>query len=48
MVVHHDTQRLPDDAESYPENNIPNERLIEVMLHPICEQNHRDLQQRQR
>ena len=45
MIVHHDTQRLPNNAESYPKNDIPNNRLVEKALHPICEQNHWDLQQ---
>ena len=44
MVVHHDTQGLPNDAESYPKDHVPKKWLFDVVLQPICNHDHRDLQ----
>lgn len=47
MIVHHDAQRLTDDAESYPKDHISNKGPLKNALDPVRDQDHRDLQQNQ-
>ena len=44
VVVHHDTKRLPNNAECDPKNDISQKRLFEAALQPVCDQDHGNLQ----